>query len=134
MSDAELNEILGRFWGAIIKSFVVDVCNQRIIFSLEIHHINQEVEWHEVVFLGVSSYFFVYGKGPARFPHGSWDNAEFTEIHITNPPGHHIQHMSDKKSAPQYQADYNVYIEVWSAVLMIEATAITIDGDINDIA
>lgn len=133
MSNEQLDYELGKFWGSYINSFTVDFCTLELLLGLDIHQ-NNSTTRHTIVFQHVSAFFFVNGKGEKRLETGQWASAELSEIYYNKHPIDHVFHKHDKTGTPQYSADFNFYLEIWSTVLLIEAKTVIIDGVVYDIS
>jgi hypothetical protein len=122
-----ISDAVNSLWASFIEKIGFDICNLRIQFNLVFRR-TEEIEKHELIFEGVSSFFFVNGEGDRRFNTSQWENAELSEIYYFEKPSDLIRHTNDKPNMPQYISEPNFYLEIWGAVFMIEAKAIILDG------
>jgi hypothetical protein len=127
MSEQEINNALGEFWGSTITDLRMDI--KKLMMTLDIAIATKRcMSTHVIEFEQVSAFFFVNGDGDKRLITESWDNVELSEIYYNEHPQDHLQHHHDKVGTPKYYAECNFSLELWSALLLIEAKSVVIDG------
>lgn len=131
MNDANsVSSALNTMWASIIRRIEVDLPNHRIMLTLETQTAAGKIHEHRLVFEEVSSFFFANAEGERRFNLAAWESAELSEAYFFADPQDHILHKSDKPGTECYESDPNFYLEIWDSALMIEAGAISLDGQV----
>ena len=130
----EVNKVLGSLMGSIIKSLDFNLEKCQIVFSLDAH-MTEDIIQHSVVFDKVSVFYFINGDTHSRkdckiIGEGDYVNGylEFTyaetidEVNIVPKSEHSAaQFMNSLGKA-------NIFVEIWSTLLLIEAEVVVIDG------
>lgn len=119
--------LLNGFWASKINNFNINLNEMSISISIEINE-TDIVSNHTLVFDGVVSFFYKNNDLLKQKPPFSWEYAELSEIYFLPKGSHTIKHHQVKGEAPQYSANPNFFLEIWSSALFIDAKRLTIDG------
>jgi hypothetical protein len=128
LKNINVETIIGDFWASLIEKINIDVCDHKIFLDLASYNDGKEWIKHQIIFEGVTAFFFVNGLNEKRFITQTWENAEISEFHYFENPEDQISYCSGKSGIPKYEANINFYIEIWSSLFLIEAKTIIIDG------
>ena len=127
----KLSELLDE---TTIISYNFDLFKSQIIFELKNEYTNCEhsCEQYKVIFKNVSAFSFIYDSGDLDdLEIIEWDPAEdrleFTSISFWNKIN---SSLSGAEWTPQYKPCYNVVIEIWSKILLINAADIVVDDEV----
>ncbi|MEN6293937.1 MAG: hypothetical protein ABFD07_18210 [Methanobacterium sp.] len=127
MKNDDIDYIIGQFEASFIKKIDFDIFYRKISIDLVIYK-GEIIEKHCIVFENVSAFFFENNTTERRFNVLPWENAMISEIHYFEKPEDRIIYHSDKPDFPEYIANVNYFIEIWSSLFLIEAKSIVVDG------
>ncbi|WP_315077929.1 hypothetical protein [uncultured Clostridium sp.] len=131
MKESELQNKLNELWAGVIELFQINILKNTISFIIKVIEDGQEHKYN-VVFNGVSSYYFVHDSGESRynlFDPEDDDYLELTSIDYYK-NGLDIKMKSfTEEWAKQYYSNTNFVLEIWSSILFIEAKSVTINKE-----
>ncbi|WP_252250330.1 hypothetical protein [Clostridium sp. ZBS13] len=129
MKESELQNKLNELWAGVIELFQINILKNTISFIIKVIEDGQEHKYN-VVFNGVSSYYFVHDSGECRynlFDSEDDDYLELTSIDYYK-NGLDIKMKSlTEEWVKQYYSNTNFVLEIWSSILFIEAKSVTIN-------
>lgn len=128
---SELIETLNLLWAGTIKRIDFNLLKHSISLEIEVIE-NASVLKYEVIFEGVSAYFFSNNEGDERLqiePYDEGDYLELTSIHyIKEGIGNIIIESQREKWTKNWYASANFVLEIWSSYLFIEAKSLSVNG------
>lgn len=131
-----LQDSINELWDNIIEDMTIDVLNHTITFKTKAIRTGS-ITRHELQFREVSAFYFVGNNGEQRFdllPRETGDFLEITAIwHYPNGVGKISIAATAEEWAEQFYSNANFSIEIWSAILFIEAKKIVIDQEVFEI-
>ncbi|MGG3675515.1 hypothetical protein ABEU95_02085 [Heyndrickxia faecalis] len=128
-----LFDLLNEMWAAIIESYEFDILKNTISFELKTIDNGYENKY-KVVFEGVTAWYFVENTGEERLNIKAdveeGDYLELTSIDFYMGGIGEIKPSSIKEDwVNQYYSNANFALEIWDALLLIEAKSIIINGN-----
>ncbi len=126
MNKDDLQFALGNFESSYITSFNVDLFNKEIVLDIVIYEADKEIN-HQIAFQNVSAFYFSNGSGSRRFELKKWELIELSDIGFHRHPVDHIACTNDIPEVLSHNCDPNFRLEMWGAVLLIEAKEVIID-------
>lgn len=131
MKDS-LNNLLNEMWAAIIEKYEFDLLKSTISFDLKTIDNGIETKY-KMVFEGVSAWYFIENSGDLRFnttdSFDDQDYLELTSIDFYRMGVGQIKPSSKEESwVNEYCSNPNIALEIWNALLLIEAKRIIING------
>ena len=125
---SNIDNALRMVYAGYIEEFRVNLLQHQLFLTVAQDRTGHAPDYHQLVFDGVSSFFFIQGEGERRFNLLEWERAELSEVYYFHEPNDHIRYTTDKEGRPQYEAHPNFYLEIWTSPLLVEAKAIVLDG------
>jgi len=125
--NGDLEQAIGYFEASIVQKFDIDLLNKRIFINIKANH-NGKFENHEIMFHGISAFYFSNGPDNARFNTRPWNYIELSDIGFHRDPKDHITCIHDNPKSLQYNSDPNFNLDIWGKLFLIEAQEVTIDG------
>lgn len=132
MGDS-FTERLNDMWASIIERYEFDILKKTINFELKTID-NGYVNRIKIVFEGVTAWYFVENVGDerlsTRFNDEKNDYLELTSIDFYKKGIGQIKATSIEEDwINQYYSNANFALEIWNALLLIEAKSIVINGE-----
>ncbi|GGE71581.1 hypothetical protein [Priestia taiwanensis] len=131
-----LTEIFDDLCGAVILDIHIDMLNDAITMKLKIVE-DDQIRNHEVVFLDVASYY--YTKNEQNHRYDFYDSEQVNYLEVTTveqlyPLGKVKLHIPDNEEWSEwYGTDVNIMLEIWNAILCIDARRISFDGELFEL-
>ena len=112
-----------------VEKINLDICLHQISINISKKHPsdNYAEKHYQLDFEGVSAFFFCNEQGDKRFNTEEWSWAELSGAHFQEPDDDNKIHIEYIKSK-EYIAVPNFYLELWSSLFGIEASAVVVDG------
>ena len=131
MTEYSIENALKHFEASGLESINLDFQSSKLSINLSVSPLIDPVRHPQIIFEGVSAFFFCNGEGEQRFmtDKGNW--IELVELLYYGRENNHQMHISyrfDKPGTAEYSATPNFYLEMWDGVFVIEAKEIIIDG------
>ncbi|MBP3041773.1 hypothetical protein J9303_20230 [Bacillaceae bacterium Marseille-Q3522] len=130
--EDRFNDLLNEMWAAVIDTYEFDILKNTIRFELKTIDNGYENKI-KLIFEGVSAWYFVENIGEER--HNTKDKAEdddyleLTSIDYYKGGIGEIKPLSvDEEWVLQYYSNANFALEIWNALLLIEAKSVIING------
>lgn len=127
----ELIKNINSLWAGKIKSMEFPLLKHTIFLEIEVIEDGRDLSFN-VLFEGVSSYFYLNDEGSERLkidPYEETDYLELTSIHYIREGIGHIGIESQTESwTNNWFASANFVLEMWNAYLFIEAKSLSING------
>lgn len=127
---AALENLLNKLWGSSIKKLEFDVLRNSITFELTTVDLEEATDYH-VTFIGVSSHYYTRNNGASRLAPFSFEEGDYLELtsidYFKAGVGEIAIHAPEKEWVGGYKASANFALEIWSALLFIEATSVRIN-------
>ena len=126
----QLYEEFGKIWASKINNFEINLLYRTIKLDLEIGGSDKT---YQVIFEGVSSYYYIVGNKKAAVDVQPGYYSELTEIYYS--PGEQLvlQQNIAHINKPYHHSYPNFWLEIWESVLLIEAKAFIINGKRYDV-
>lgn len=131
MKTDNLVEVLERIYSYQISSLEFDILRNRIEINAYItpNDIKKELQ---IIFMGVSSFYFVENIGENRFRLIDPELNEYLELtsigYYPKGIGKTLVNLPKERWAELYYSNPNLALEIWSSMLLIEARNIIING------
>jgi elongation factor P hydroxylase len=123
----DLKNAIGYFEASVVEKFNIDLLAKKISLKVVINN-NEKVENHEIIFQGVSAFYFSNGQGDARFNLYNWDSIEISDIGYYEQPKDHITCMHGELGTHLNNSDPNFNLDIWGTLFLIEAQEVIIDN------
>jgi|LSQX01.2.fsa_nt_gb hypothetical protein len=128
---SELIKTLNLLWAGTIKRIEFILLKHSILLEIEVVE-NESVFNFEVIFEGVSSYFYSNNEGDERLQIDSYDEGDYLELtsmHYIEEGIGDISIKSQRESwTKNWYASANFVLEIWSSYLFIEAKSLSVNG------
>ncbi len=130
MTKEQEEKIYERIDEATITSYFFDLFKNQMIFELRQDYTGER---HKVIFKNVSTFSYIYDTGELdALQLEEWDpvngRLELTSISFWNKKIN--ASLSGAEWASEYKQCYNVVIEIWGKVLLINATDVIVDDEV----
>lgn len=131
-----LKENLDDLWANVIDTMDIDVFNHRIVFDTRAID-NGIVTNYKLTFEKVSSFYFTEDAGENRFNLLEPDEESYLELTSIDyhPKGIGLISIKSKTEdwVKQYISNANFSIEIWNAILFVEAKRVIINGKVFEV-
>lgn len=135
LSKNKLQNKLNELWAGIIELLEFDILKNTISFIIKVIEYGEEKKYN-VIFNGVSSYYFVHDSGEKRYNLFDPEEGEYLELtsiyYYENVLDIKIESLTEKW-AKQYSSNANFVLEIWSSMLFIEAKNVIINKKIFEV-
>lgn len=128
--NKEIQTLLNNLWAAKIESIDFKLLSDKILLGLKVEE-DQRITSHTLEFLEVSSYYYLKNTGTERFNFDEIEKGSFLELTSIDyyPKGiGSIKITAEEEWTAQYYSNANFALEIWNAILFIEAKIISLDG------
>lgn len=129
MKDLQLK--LKQLWAGKIKKLDFDLLNGKITLSVEVIE-DGKVNDFEVDFIDVSAHYYLKNNGSSRFSFYEVDDGDYLELtsvdYYASGIGDIVINSLTDAWVREYYSKANFVLEIWSAILLIEAKAIEINN------
>lgn len=130
--EEQLSNTLNDLWASIIESYEFDILKSTISFELKTIDNGCENKYR-IVFAGVSTWYFVKNAGEKRLNKiaalNEDDYLELTSIDFYEEGIGQIKPLSTEENwVNHYYSNANFALEIWNALLLVEAKTIIING------
>lgn len=129
MSD--LIETLNLLWAGTIKTIDFNLLNHSIFLEIEVFE-NANVFKYEVIFEGVSAFYFSQNEGDNRLQTPLYDEGDYLELtsihYVKEGIGNILIESPREKWTKNWYASANFILEIWSSHLFIEAKSLSVNG------
>lgn len=126
---------LNNLWAGIIKKIDFDLLNGSIKLSVEVIE-DGNVKVFEVIFIDVSSHYFLKNSRCNRFSFYEIEDGDYLELtsidYFDSGVGDININSLTNKWVSEYYSKANFVIEIWSSILFIESRAIKINAVLYD--
>ncbi|MFN2746773.1 hypothetical protein ACINLE_18475 [Bacillus sp. z60-18] len=131
--ETRLVTLLNEMWAAVIEKYEFDMLKNSISFELKTIDNGLETK-HKMIFKGVSAWYFIEDSGEDRFntidETEDQDYLELTSIDFyKNGIGQIKPSSIEEDWVNQYYSNANFALEIWDALLLVEAKSIIINGN-----
>ncbi|QHZ45959.1 YxiG family protein [Bacillus sp. NSP9.1] len=131
--ETRLVTLLNEMWAAVIEKYEFDMLKNSISFELKTIDNGLEAK-HKMIFKGVSAWYFIEDSGEDRFntidETEDQDYLELTSIDFyKNGIGQIKPSSIEEDWVNQYYSNANFALEIWDALLLVEAKSIIINGN-----
>jgi hypothetical protein len=126
MND-DLKKAISYFEASVVQRFNIDLLAKKIILNVVINN-DVKVENHEIIFQGVSAFYFSNGQGDSRFNLHTWESIEISDIGYYEQPKDHITCMHGELGTHLNNSDPNFNLDIWGTLFLIEAQEVKIDN------
>lgn len=131
MTKHPIENALSYFEASRLEKITLDFHSLQLTIELSASPLIDSAKNHQIVFEGISAFFFCNGEGEQRFKTDRKDWIELIELlYYTKDENYqmHISYRFDKPGTTEYNATPNFYLEMWDGMFVIEAKEIIIDG------
>lgn len=130
--EEQLSNTLNDLWASIIESYEFDILKNTISFELKAIDNGCENKYR-IVFAGVSAWYFVKNASEKRLNKmvalNEGDYLELTSIDFYEGGIGQIKPLSTEENwVNHYYSNANFALEIWNALLLVEAKTIIING------
>ena len=131
--EDRLSDLLNEMWAAIIERYEFDILKNTISFELKTIDNGYENKY-KMIFEGVTAWYFVENTGEERLNTKANvkedDYLELTSIDFYVGRIGQIKPSSIEEDwVNQYYSNANFALEIWNALLLVEAKSIVINGN-----
>ncbi len=131
-----LENLLNSLWANVVEQQSIDIFNHKIMFRTKLIE-NGSIMRYKVMFEGVSSFYFLENTGDDRFNSHEPEEDDYLELTSIDyhPNGIGLISVQSKTEewVQKYIANANFSLELWNAMLFIEAKKITINDLIFEV-
>ena len=112
------------FWGAVINDMKIDLTHKMIRFDLTA--IDEGRKTNHILEINDYTSLIWIEKTPET--HNNYDFSSCNYYEFTSIVFRDVHAYSNDKWLSQYIMNYNIMIEIWESALLIQSSAIIIDG------
>lgn len=125
----DIQSALNTVWAGYVEHYNFDLLSHKVKFDIRITK-NGEVTRHKLVFTSIASFYFVEGMGDERFNRPESDEGDCIELSSVRFFQNGIGDLSlspNDSWKNRYPGVPNFAIEMWNAMLFIEAASVALD-------
>lgn len=126
----DIQNYLNCLWSGIIERHVFDIFNHSILFNIKVIN-NGEQFHHQLKFNNVKAFYYLNDQSPFD-PEGD-DCLELTSVTFLKEKSKQIKVSCVSDEYPHLTTRTNFCLEIWGRELIIEASAVDIDGKLFDV-
>ena len=131
--EDRLSDLLNEMWAAVIESYEFDILKSTISFEVKTIDNGYENKY-KLTFEGVSAWYFIENTGEERLnTKGYFEEGDYLELTSID---FYVGGIGQIKASSieevwvnQYYSNANFGLEIWNALLLVEAQSITINGN-----
>ncbi|MBI6871806.1 hypothetical protein I6U51_03680 [Clostridium aciditolerans] len=128
---------LNELWDGTIEKFNVDILRNTLSFKLKVIA-NEVSKEFNLIFKGVSSFYFIEDIGEKRYNLNKYDNNDYMELtsidYYEKGIGKITIDSLSEDWATQWKSSANFTIELWNSILFLEAKCVVINDESFDIS